>query len=90
MSDHGLEELCGSDLVSCFPVNAAMSTEGKAVAAAKKRCPKILSLDEEELMSLLHGSDPVKIELNRLENEVKGSAHFSQAFFFSKFIQSLK
>jgi len=23
-------------------------------------------------MTLLHGSDPVKVELNRLENEVRG------------------
>ncbi|PIA63816.1 hypothetical protein AQUCO_00201269v1 [Aquilegia coerulea] len=29
------------------------------------------SLDADEFMNLLHGSDPVKIELNRLENEVK-------------------
>ncbi|KAH0461430.1 hypothetical protein IEQ34_009005 [Dendrobium chrysotoxum] len=69
--NQGLEELCGSDLASSFPVNMAMSAEVKPILAAKKRCPKILSLDEEEFMSLLHGSDPVKIELNRLENEVK-------------------
>lgn len=71
--NQGLEELCGSDLASSFPVNMTMSAEVKPILAAKKRCPKILSLDEEEFMSLLHGSDPVKIELNRLENEVKGS-----------------
>ena len=30
------------------------------------------SLDANEFMNLLHGSDPVKVELNRLENEVRG------------------
>lgn len=30
------------------------------------------SLETEDLLSLLHGSDPVKVELNRLENEVRG------------------
>lgn len=27
---------------------------------------------DNELITLLHGSDPVRIELNRLENEVRG------------------
>lgn len=30
------------------------------------------SLDADEFMNLLHGSDPVKLELNRLENDVRG------------------
>ncbi|XP_059649725.1 microtubule-associated protein 70-2-like [Cornus florida] len=29
------------------------------------------SLDADEFLNLLHGSDPVKVELNRLENEVR-------------------
>ncbi|KAF5757358.1 putative microtubule-associated protein [Helianthus annuus] len=29
------------------------------------------SLDADDLINLLHGSDPVKVELNRLENEVR-------------------
>jgi hypothetical protein len=28
--------------------------------------------DAEDIIHLLHGSDPVKVELNRLENEVRG------------------
>lgn len=28
---------------------------------------------DNEFMTLLHGSDPVKVELNRLENEVRGA-----------------
>ncbi|KAJ0980509.1 hypothetical protein J5N97_008764 [Dioscorea zingiberensis] len=37
----------------------------------KKKCPKRSSFDEEDFINLLHGSDPVKIELNRLQNELK-------------------
>lgn len=34
-----------------------------------RACP-----DTEDLLNLLHGSDPVKVELNRLENEVRGKS----------------
>ena len=30
------------------------------------------SMDADKFMNLLHGSDPLKVELNRLENEVRG------------------
>lgn len=30
-------------------------------------------MDGDEFINLLHGSDPVKVELNRLENEVRGA-----------------
>jgi len=30
------------------------------------------SLDADEFINLLHGSDPMKMDLNRLENEVRG------------------
>lgn len=30
------------------------------------------SLDADELMALMHGSDPVRVELTRLENELRG------------------
>ena len=30
--------------------------------------------DADEIINLLHGSDPVRVELNRLENEVRGSS----------------
>lgn len=42
-----------------------------ATGTGKKKCPKRSSLDEEDFINLLHGSDPVKIELNRLQNELK-------------------
>lgn len=48
---------------------------------SKKKLPKRSSLEEDDFLNLLHGSDPVKMELNRLQNEVKdkdrelGEAH---------------
>lgn len=47
-----------------------------AIGTGKKKFPKRSSLDEEDFINLLHGSDPVKIELNRLQNELKGIYFF--------------
>ncbi|KAI8538722.1 hypothetical protein RHMOL_Rhmol09G0126300 [Rhododendron molle] len=50
-------------------------------SSSRRRAPVRPSLDADEFMNLLHGSDPVKVELNRLENEVRdkdrelGEAH---------------
>lgn len=44
--------------------------EGKS--SSRRRTSVRPSLDADEFMNLLHGSDPVKVELNRLENEVRG------------------
>ena len=45
--------------------------EGKS--SSRRRTSMRPSLDADEFFNLLHGSDPVKVELNRLENEVRGS-----------------
>ncbi|KAF8398946.1 hypothetical protein HHK36_014811 [Tetracentron sinense] len=42
--------------------------EGKTM---RRRASVRPSLDADEFINLLHGSDPVKVELNRLENEVR-------------------
>ncbi|KAL2631414.1 hypothetical protein R1flu_016100 [Riccia fluitans] len=48
---------------------AALSkSEGKSTRRKSLVRP---SLETEDLLNLLHGSDPVKVELNRLENEVR-------------------
>lgn len=44
--------------------------EGKT--SSRRRAIVRPSMDADEFMNLLHGSDPVKVELNRLENEVRG------------------
>lgn len=49
--------------------------EGNASAhkgSARRRGPVQAGLDADDLLTLMHGSDPVKVELNRLENEVRG------------------
>ena len=54
---------------------AALTASGslKGEIRALRRRPSIKpSLEADELINLLHGSDPVKVELNRLENEVRG------------------
>jgi hypothetical protein len=53
--------------------------EGNASAhrgSARRRAP---ALDADELLALMHGSDPVKVELNRLENEVRGELELIRA-----------
>lgn len=49
--------------------------EGNASAlkgSARRRGAVQAGLDADDLLTLMHGSDPVKVELNRLENEVRG------------------
>lgn len=45
--------------------------EGKS--SSRRRGFMRPSMDGDEFINLLHGSDPVKVELNRLENEVRGA-----------------
>ncbi|CAN1796545.1 Microtubule-associated protein 70-2 [Linum perenne] len=46
--------------------------EGPRSASRRRTAPVRRSFDaDNEFMTLLHGSDPVKVELNRLENEVR-------------------
>ncbi|KAI0494906.1 hypothetical protein KFK09_025052 [Dendrobium nobile] len=61
--------------------SASFKGDGKS-SGKERRKPAIRpSLDAEEFINLLHGSDPIKVELNRLENEVRdkdrelGEAH---------------
>lgn len=43
--------------------------EGKS--SSRRRTSVRPSMDADDFLNLLHGSDPVKVELNRLENEVR-------------------
>ncbi|KAJ8510477.1 hypothetical protein OPV22_000911 [Ensete ventricosum] len=65
---------CGSseEAVDSSPSHMALGLPAEMMkSAAKKKPSKKSSLDEDDFLSLLHGSDPVKIELNRLHNMVK-------------------
>ncbi|KAG6504718.1 microtubule-associated protein 70-1-like isoform X1 [Zingiber officinale] len=54
-----------------LPLSASSKSEGKSASAQRRRASSKPYLEAEELINLLHGSDPVKVELNRLENEVR-------------------
>lgn len=54
------------------PPQLTVSASFKEGKAARRRASVRPSLDADEFINLLHGSDPVKMELNRLENEVRG------------------
>lgn len=60
---------------------AASASFREGGKGSRRRAPMRPSLDADEFINLLHGSDPVKVELNRLENEVRdkdrelGEAH---------------
>lgn len=62
-------------------VSGSFKGDGKG----SRRRPSIRpSLDSDEFINLLHGSDPVKVELNRLENEVRGgnAVRSDRVYFF--------
>ena len=62
----------GAEAATPAPLTVSASfKEGKS--SSRRRASMRPSLDADEFMNLLHGSDPVKVELNRLENEVRGA-----------------
>ncbi|KAK1293983.1 Microtubule-associated protein 70-2 [Acorus calamus] len=66
-----LSDLSPVSASSVLSVEAAMTLRADNKTPAKKKVVKRSSLDEDDFFNLLHGSDPVKIELNRLLNDVK-------------------
>lgn len=42
--------------------------------SARRGRPVRASLDADEFIALMHGSDPVRVELTRLENELRGES----------------
>ncbi|RID53493.1 hypothetical protein BRARA_G00880 [Brassica rapa] len=75
------------DATATYPsltVSASYKESGGGKSSSSKRRPSRPSFEaaaDNELITTLHGSDPVKVELNRLENEVRdkdrelGEAH---------------
>ncbi|KAI3946503.1 hypothetical protein MKX01_017719 [Papaver californicum] len=58
----------GNEVAPPLIGSASFKEGGKSL----RRRPSVRpSLDADEFINLLHGSDPVKVELNRLENEVR-------------------
>ncbi|KAL5697284.1 hypothetical protein ACHQM5_030838 [Ranunculus cassubicifolius] len=57
---------------SGFPMKPHLTVSGSIKEPkSRRRGSNRPSMDADEFMNLLHGSDPVKVELNRLENEVR-------------------
>ena len=59
-------------VAAAAPSPLTVSGSFKEWKSSRRRAPLRPSLDADEFLNLLHGSDPVKLELNRLENEVRG------------------
>ncbi|CAL5195765.1 unnamed protein product [Lathyrus oleraceus] len=61
----------GGEMATPAPLTVSGSfKEGKS-SLRRRGSARQPSMDADEFMNLLHGSDPVKVELNRLENEVR-------------------
>lgn len=85
----------GGNVAAGPPPSASGKSSGPRRKVAIRK-----SLDADDFINLLHGSDPVKVELNRLENEVRGrnvarsefiSSHFGRIYFiFWKKVVDLK
>ena len=67
--------------------NLGLSSSASFKASRKKSnvaAPPIsrVASDVDDIITLLHGSDPVRVELNRLENEVRGPFSLLSLFSF--------
>lgn len=60
-------------------------TSSASFKARKKPSISRAGSETEDIINLLHGSDPVRVELNRLENEVRGNSSFFYSLFSRKF-----
>ncbi|CAI8605432.1 unnamed protein product [Vicia faba] len=68
-----MEEIFGDGGGVATPVPLSVSgsfREGRG-SSRRRGSARQPSMEADEFMNLLHGSDPVKVELNRLENEVR-------------------
>lgn len=69
-NSYGNARITSEANVTPLSVSASFK-EGKG-STSRRRASVRPSLDADDFINLLHGSDPVKVELNRLENEVRG------------------
>ncbi|KAG1334166.1 Microtubule-associated protein 70-2 [Cocos nucifera] len=66
-------EAAGGNAAPSLLTSGMFKGESRSAGAPRQRAPIRASLDAEEFINLLHGSDPVRVELSRLEleNEVR-------------------
>lgn len=79
-SNHINSTAYGGDVLDSAKLALSSSASFKARKKPNVAAPPIsrAGSDVDDIITLLHGSDPVRVELNRLENEVRG--HFSLSF----------
>lgn len=68
-----MEEIYGDGGAVATPAPFSGSFREGRTSSRRRGSARQQSMDADEFMNLLHGSDPVKVELNRLENEVRGA-----------------
>ncbi|GAB2279943.1 hypothetical protein Dimus_014579 [Dionaea muscipula] len=77
--DNVLDSLAGAEVTADVPSStpsapsltvSASFKEGRS-SSSRRKASRRPSFDSDDFINLLHGSDPVKVELNRLENEVR-------------------
>ncbi|CAJ2663381.1 unnamed protein product [Trifolium pratense] len=61
----------GGEMATPAPLSVSGSFKEGKTSSRRRGSVRQPSMDADEFMNLLHGSDPVKVELNRLENEVR-------------------
>ena len=72
LSGNGASPAPTSTLTPLAPLEVSGSFKERK-SSSRRKGPVRSSLDTDEFLNLLHGLDPVKVKLNRLENEVRGT-----------------
>ncbi|CAK9182521.1 unnamed protein product, partial [Ilex paraguariensis] len=66
-----IDAMIATGMATATPLTVSGSFRDGKSGSSRRRASVRPSLDADEFINLLHGSDPVKVELNRLENEVR-------------------
>ncbi|CAA7401356.1 unnamed protein product [Spirodela intermedia] len=61
----------GGEQAAHLTVSGSFKGEGAKVGGSRRRASMKPTSEMDDLINLLHGSDPVRVELSRLENEVR-------------------
>ena len=83
-SNHINSSAYGGDVLDSAKLSLSSSASFKTRKKPNVAAPPIsrAGSDVDDIITLLHGSDPVRVELNRLENEVRGPFFSLPCLFF--------
>lgn len=78
----------GGEQAAQLTVSGSFKGEGAKVGGSRRRASMKPSSEVDDLINLLHGSDPIRVELSRLENEVRGRIviRIHRRSFFLEFV----